>query len=163
MAETIFVVHEHHASQLHYDFRLEIGGVLKSWAIPKGPSMNPADRRLAILVDDHALEYRNFEGIIPQGCYGAGAVAIWDSGVFEPLEENAESGVKRGRLVFRLKGKRLRGAFTLVRLKGRAGGRQWLLIKKQDSAADPQWKLDLALTAALKRRLRGKILPCGVS
>ena len=163
MAEPIFVVHERHASQLHYDFRLEIGGVLKSWAIPKGPSMNPADRRLAILVDDHALPYGSFEGIIPQGSYGAGAVAIWDRGVFEPLEEDAETGVMKGRLVFRLKGKRLRGGFTLVRLKGRADGKQWLLIKKQDSAADPRWKLNPALMPALKRRLREKLLPCGVS
>ena len=145
MAEPIFVVHEHHASHLHYNFRLKIGGALKSWAIPKGPSMNPADRRLAILVDDHPLEYGSFEGSIPQGSYGAGAVAIWDSGVFDPLEEDAETGVKKGRLVFRLKGKRLRGAFTLVCLKGRADGKQWPLIKKQDSAADPRWNLDPAL------------------
>jgi bifunctional non-homologous end joining protein LigD len=115
------------------------------------------------LVDDHPLEYGSFEGIIPQGSYGAGTVAIWDSGVFEPLEEDAETGVMKGRLVFRLKGKRLRGAFALVRLKGRADGKQWLLIKKQDSAADPRWKLNPALMPALKRRLREKLLPCGVS
>lgn len=163
MAEAKFVVHEHHASHLHYDFRLEIGGALKSWAIPKGPSMNPAERRLAIMVEDHPLEYGGFEGIIPQGSYGAGAVVIWDSGAFEPLEEDGERGAEKGRLVFRLKGKRLRGVFSLVRLKGRGGGKEWLLIKKRDGAADPRWKLTPALTPALKKRLQEKIPPCEAS
>jgi len=111
MSAPKFVVHEHHASHLHYDFRLEIGGVLKSWAIPKGPSMNPAERRLAILVEDHPIEYGEFEGIIPEGRYGAGAVVIWDSGVFEPLED-PQAGLANDQLSFRLKRKRLRGEFA---------------------------------------------------
>ncbi len=99
-----FVVHEHHATRLHYDFRLEIAGVFKSWAIPKGPSMNPSDKRLAVMVDDHPLEYGEFEGIIPQGHYGAGAVLIWDWGEFQPGEDS-ESAMKKGRVSFSLTGK----------------------------------------------------------
>lgn len=161
-ARAKFVVHEHHASHLHYDFRLEIGGVLKSWAVPKGPSMNPADRRLAILVEDHPLEYGKFEGIIPAGMYGAGAVVIWDAGVFEPLED-PESGLPKGRLSFRLKGKRLKGEFALVLLKGKGDGKQWLLMKKKDAHADPSWKLKPALVAKKRNSLRERLPPCGVS
>jgi bifunctional non-homologous end joining protein LigD len=124
MAMARFVVHEHHAARLHYDFRLEVGGVLKSLAVPKGPSMNPGDKRLAVHVDDHPLEYAAFEGVIPAGSYGAGTVAIWDEGRFEPLED-PEAGLAKGHLSFRLTGKRLRGAFALVRMTGD----QWLLIK----------------------------------
>lgn len=159
MSKLKFVVHEHHASHLHYDFRLEIGGVLKSWAIAKGPSMNPAERRLAILVEDHPLEYGDFEGIIPEGMYGAGAVVIWDSGVFEPLE-NPESSLAKGRLSFRLKGKRLKGEFALALLKGKSDGRQWLLMKKRDAHADPSWKLESALTAKKRRSLKERAPPC---
>lgn len=156
-----FVVHEHHAAHLHYDFRLEIGGVLKSWAIPKGPSMNPAERRLAILVDDHPIEYGEFEGIIPEGRYGAGAVVIWDSGVFEPLED-PEAGLANGRLSFRLKGKRLKGEFALALLRGKGDDKQWLLMKKKDGYADPSWKISSALTPKKRRLLNERLPPCEV-
>jgi bifunctional non-homologous end joining protein LigD len=124
-----FVVHEHHATHLHWDFRLEFEEVLKSWAIPKGPSMNPADRRLAIQVEDHSLEYGNFAGTIPEGEYGAGEVLIWDQGNYEPLTEFAE-GLATGTVSFRLHGRKLTGEFTLVRLK-KGTGKEWLLIKKK--------------------------------
>lgn len=110
-----FVVHEHHATRLHWDFRLEHDGVLKSWAIPKGPSMNPADKRLAIQVEDHSLEYGEFEGTIPEGRYGAGEVIIWDRGTFEPIGDLGE-GLHTGRIAFTLHGSRLTGEFSLVRL-----------------------------------------------
>ncbi len=126
-----FVVHEHHATRLHYDFRLEISGVLKSWAVPKGPSMNPSDKRLAVRVDDHPLEYGEFEGIIPVGQYGAGSVLIWDSGEFLP-EGDPEDALKKGRLSFVLEGKKLKGSFSLILMKGRGTGKDWLLIKGQD-------------------------------
>jgi len=141
-----FVVQEHHASHLHYDFRLEVGGVLKSWAMPKGPSMNPADKRLAVLVEDHPIDYAAFEGIIPEGRYGAGTVVIWDGGNFIPLED-LDTGLSKGHLSFCLMGKRLRGEFALVLLKRSKTGKEWLLIKKQDAFADPSWKLEKALTA----------------
>ena len=126
-----FVVQEHHATHLHYDFRLESGGVLKSWAIPKGPSMNPADKRLAIQVGDHALEYGSFEGTIPDGQYGAGRVLIWDEGTYEPLLD-MEAGLEKGSLAFRLHGNRLNGEFALVRIKKSQTGKEWLLIKKKE-------------------------------
>lgn len=121
---SIFVVHEHHASHLHFDFRLEMDGVLKSWAIPKGPSMNPKDKRLAILVEDHPLEYAGFEGIIPEGQYGAGQVLIWDKGEFEIVE----GSIKDKKLVIDIKGRKLKGLFSLFMLKGQP--KNWLLIKK---------------------------------
>src|SRR5450830_1470241 len=126
-----FVVQEHHATHLHYDFRLESGGVLKSWAIPKGPSMNPADKRIAIQVGDHALEYGSFEGTIPEGQYGAGRVLIWDEGTYEPLLD-MEAGLLDGNLDFRLHGNRLNGQFALVRIKKSQTGKEWLLIKKKE-------------------------------
>ena len=134
-----FVVQEHHARRLHYDFRLEVGGVLKSWAVPKGPSLNPADKRLAIQTEDHPLEYGNFEGTIPAGHYGAGEVAIWDSGTFEPEGTlSAAEQIERGELKFTLHGKKLKGSFVLVRIRGRGDGakKEWLLIKHRDQAAD---------------------------
>ena len=127
-----FVVQEHHATHLHYDFRLEVSGVLKSWAIPKGPSMNPADKRLAIQVEDHALKYGSFEGTIPEGQYGAGRVVIWDAGKYEPLED-AETGLKKGSFAFCLYGDRLSGEFALVRIKKSTTGKEWLLIKQKDT------------------------------
>jgi bifunctional non-homologous end joining protein LigD len=129
-----FVVHEHHATHLHWDFRLEYAGVLKSWAVPKGPSMNPSDRRLAIQVEDHDLEYGKFEGTIPEGEYGAGEVHIWDEGTYEPLDDFAE-GLTTGAIRFRLHGKKLSGEFSLVRLK-KGTEREWLLIKKKQTKND---------------------------
>ena len=142
-----FVVHEHHATRLHYDFRLEIGGVLKSWAIPKGPSMNPRDKRLAVAVEDHPLAYGDFEGIIPAGHYGAGEVVIWDAGTFIPLNDPA-IGLEEGRLTFLLEGKRLQGEFALVRFAGKE--KDWLLIKKHGADADTAWKIEPVLTRSRK-------------
>ena len=129
-----FVVQEHHATHLHYDFRLEVGGVLKSWAIPKGPTMNPTLKRLAIQVEDHSLEYGSFEGVIPEGEYGAGKVLIWDDGIYEPMLDMDE-GLKKGNLAFCLYGKKLNGKFVLVQIKKCQTSKEWLLIKKKDASA----------------------------
>ncbi len=142
-----FVVHEHHASHVHFDFRLEVRGVLRSWAVPKGPSMNPADRRLAIQVEDHPLDYVDFEGVIPDGEYGAGPVVVWDSGEYDLQKENADV------VEFSLRGKKLKGGFALVRIKGRGKGNEWLLIKRKDDYAAASWKLKSALTARKKKTL----------
>lgn len=130
-----FVVHEHHARQLHFDLRLERDGVLKSWAIPKGPSMNPTDKRLAIMVEDHPLEYGNFEGIIPEGHYGAGKVYIWDKGKYTTVK----GSIEEGQWEIYIEGEKLKGNFVLLRLKGKE--EQWLLIKKKDEFADYNFKL----------------------
>ena len=124
-----FVVHEHHAKRLHFDLRLEMDGALKSWAVPKGPSMNTADKRLAVMVDDHELDYAVFEGTIPEGQYGAGDVFIWDSGTFELKTGDLRSG--KIEIIF--KGKKLRGLFALVKMSGKE--KEWLLIKKRDEFA----------------------------
>jgi bifunctional non-homologous end joining protein LigD len=153
-----FVVHEHHATRLHYDFRLEISGVLKSWAIPKGPSMNASDKRLAVMVEDHPLEYGDFVGIIPQGQYGAGPVLIWDSGEFQ-TEGDPEVALTKGKLTFSLKGKKLKGSFALVLMKGRGTGKDWLLIKGKDAYATEGWQIQEELTPAKKRKLTEKIPP----
>ena len=157
-----FVVHEHHSTRLHYDFRLEIAGVLKSWAIPKGPSMNPSEKRLAVMVEDHLLEYGDFEGIIPQGNHGAGPVLIWDSGEFQ-TEGDPETALKRGRLNFILEGKKLKGDFSLVLMKGRGTGKDWLLIKGKDSFAKEDWKVKEDLTPARKKKMKEKIPSCETS
>lgn len=140
--ELIFVVQKHDATNLHYDFRLELDGVLTSWAIPKGPSMNPEDKRLAIMVEDHPFDYKDFEGIIPEGNYGAGEVIIWDNGKYKATDaiDNHESvkllhnGLKKGHLAIFLEGSKLKGEFDLIKLYGRQEN-AWLLIKKKDEYA----------------------------
>jgi bifunctional non-homologous end joining protein LigD len=144
----IFVVQKHDASHLHYDFRLAIHGVLVSWAVPKGPSMNPAEKHLAIRTEDHPLEYAEFEGVIPKGQYGAGTVMVWDTGTYDPMDDNIplEQQLARGKIDFELHGVKLRGGFTLART-GKssidANGRErWLLIKQRDEYADPSWDIE---------------------
>ena len=150
-----FVVQKHRATALHYDFRLEIGGVMPSWSIPKGPTLDPRVRRLAMPTGPHDLEYRHFEGVIRKGEYGAGAVMIWDKGTYAPetevskgvrrevkardeAEETAEEGLRDGNLKFTLYGGKLRGSFALVRTKGLGGTREaWLLIKHKDRFCKP--------------------------
>jgi bifunctional non-homologous end joining protein LigD len=139
-----FVVQRHRATRLHYDFRLEIDGVLMSWAVPKGPSLNPADRRMAVHTEDHPLSYFDFEGVIPKGQYGGGDVIVWDWGTFEPEEtDDPGDSVRRGELKFRLHGQKLRGRFTLVRIRSDDPQKDdWLLIHKKDDDADPGWNVD---------------------
>ncbi len=158
-AGATFVVQKHAARRLHYDFRLEIDGVLKSWAVPKGPSLNPEDKRLAVQTEDHPLEYGKFEGVIPKGNYGAGTVMIWDAGTWHP-EAPIHEQLAKGDLKFSLNGTKLRGSFVLVRTKrtsgsgktagtdksggtGKTAQAEWLLIKHRDEHADPSWDIDL--------------------
>ena len=137
-----FVVQRHKATRLHYDFRLEMNGVLKSWAVPKGPSLNPKDKRLAMMVEDHPYDYKDFTGIIPEGNYGAGIVEIWDTGTYSDLENSdkksaekkLKAGLESGNLKVRLFGKKLKGEFALVKLKGNEDN-SWLLIKHNDEYA----------------------------
>lgn len=155
-----FVVQKHNARQLHYDFRLEHDGVLKSWAVPKGPSLNPADKRLAMMVEDHPLDYIKFEGIIPSGNYGAGTVMVWDFGNYlsigsksvEESEKLMKSGLHKGEIKFVLNGKKLKGGFVLVHTKGR-GENSWLLIKETD-----KYKSKKDITKLDKSFLTGKNL-----
>jgi bifunctional non-homologous end joining protein LigD len=160
-----FVVQRHRATRLHYDFRLEMEGVLKSWAVPKGPSLNPGDKRLAMAVEDHPVSYFDFEGNIPEGNYGAGTVMVWDVGTWEPLssvpvngeyvpgtEAEAAAMIKKGDLKFRLKGKRLNGDFALIHIKARrpgSKGNEWLMIKKHDKYVDEKFDIDKYDTSVL--------------
>lgn len=139
----IFVVQKHAARALHYDVRLEIGGVLVSWAVPKGPSLNPKIKRLAVMTEDHPMEYAKFEGIIPRGEYGGGAVIVWDRGTYKNMREKdgkpvpMETCLKEGRLEVFLRGKKLKGAFALIKTRWKEGNKsQWLLIKMKDEYAD---------------------------
>jgi bifunctional non-homologous end joining protein LigD len=149
-----FVVQKHKATSLHYDFRLEIGGVMPSWSVPKGPTLDSSVRRLALPTTDHLLEYRRFEGVIPKGGYGAGPVMIWDEGTYNPevevskgvrmetkdkgeAERVASESLLDGNLKFRLYGKKLRGSFALVRTAGLGGKESWLLIKHRDEYSQP--------------------------
>jgi bifunctional non-homologous end joining protein LigD len=153
-----FVVQKHRASHLHYDFRLELDGVLLSWAVPRGPSLDPADKRLAMQVEDHPVSYFDFEGNIPPDNYGAGSVMVWDVGTWQPLspvmvegnyvpasDEEARAMLAKGDLKFRLKGKRLNGDFALIKMKGRRAGskgNEWLLIKKHDEHEVEDYDID---------------------
>ena len=137
-----FVIHEHHATRLHFDLRLEIGGVLKSWAVPKGVSMNPAEKRLAVQVPDHSLGYIGFEGRLAEGTYGAGEVRIWDRGEFE-TDSDAGEELRKGKLVFTFDGGKLRGEFTLLKMWNQE--KNWLVIKTKDAFADKDWKLETVL------------------
>ena len=135
-----FCVQRHVARRLHYDLRLEVGGTLKSWAVPKGPTLDPDSKRLAAHVEDHPIDYGSFEGNIPEGNYGAGSVMLWDRGTYELLgDAPAEEQLERGDFKFRLHGEKLKGAYALVRMKGRGKGNDWLLIKKRDEFAAPGW------------------------
>jgi bifunctional non-homologous end joining protein LigD len=131
----LFVVQKHSARRLHYDFRLEVDGVLKSWAVPKGPSFDPAVKRLAVAVEDHPLDYADFEGVIPEGQYGAGTVAVWDHGNYEPKDDtDVAAALAEGELKFELEGRKLKGIWVLVRMRGK----NWLLIKHQDRYASTE-------------------------
>lgn len=141
----IFVIQKHDASQLHYDFRLEVDGVLKSWAVPKGPSTDPSDKRLAVPTEDHPLEYADFEGVIPKEEYGGGTVLVWDTGTYRNLREEKkedqtpmEKAFEQGKLEVWLEGKKLEGGYALIRTgkPDKAGRERWLLIKKKDEKAD---------------------------
>ena len=137
--QPIFVIQKHHASQLHYDFRLEMEGVLKSWAVPRGPSYDPANKRLAMMTEDHPYDYASFEGVIPEGNYGAGNVIIWDQGTWEFVEpgDDPVKALKGGKLAFKLFGKKMFGEWALVRIKGRSTkGNEWLLLKHRDEWAN---------------------------
>ncbi len=168
-----FVVQRHRATRLHHDFRLELDGVLKSWAVPRGPSLDPSDKRLAMHVEDHPVSYFDFEGTIPEGNYGAGTVMVWDVGTWEPLspvpvdgkyvpgtDKEAEAMLAKGDLKFRLKGKRLKGDFALVHIKGRrpgSKGNEWLLIKKKDDEVVPGYDIEKEDTSVLTGRTLAQI------
>lgn len=143
-----FVIHEHHATNLHFDLRLEMDGVLKSWAVPKGLSLNPNDKRLAIAVPDHSLNYIDFVGTLAEGTYGAGRVAIWDNGEYS-TETNPFDQLVKGRLNFTFYGKKLQGKFSLWRMKNQKN--QWLIIKNRDDFADLNWKLETVLEPKKKK------------
>jgi bifunctional non-homologous end joining protein LigD len=149
-----FVIQKHAASRVHFDFRLELDGVMKSWAVPKGPSYDPAVRRLAMEVEDHPIEYNSFEGTIPKGEYGGGTVMLWDRGTYEPEAGGGakalREGYERGDLKIVLHGKRLRGGWVLVRMRRDEGGRaQWLLIKHRDEYADADYDVVADVTTSV--------------
>lgn len=151
-----FVVQKHQASHLHYDFRLEWNGVLLSWAVPKGPSLDPSVKRLAMAVEDHPLDYANFEGVIPAGQYGGGTVMVWDRGTYMPAEPDVGDAVRRGQLKFTLNGKKLKGEWVLVRTGGRVS-RTWLLIKHRDVFASTRDILEEEPRSVISNRLMAEI------
>jgi bifunctional non-homologous end joining protein LigD len=154
-----FVVHKHRASQLHYDFRLEWKGVLLSWAVPKGPSLDPSTKRLAMQVEDHPLEYAGFEGVIPEGEYGGGTVMVWDRGTWTPESEDVDAALQKGDLKFTLAGKKLRGSWVLVRTRGRFSSAKpsWLLIKHRDEFASDEDITTTEPRSVVSKRLLAEI------
>jgi len=153
-----FCVQRHDATRLHYDFRLEIDGVLKSWAIPKGPTLDPAVKHFAAHVEDHPVDYGDFEGNIPKGNYGAGSVMLWDAGTFELVGDTpGKDQLARGDLKFKLHGEKLQGEFAIVHMKGRGKGNEWLLIKKRDQAAVPGWDVEAHAYSVLSGRTQEEI------
>ena len=154
-----FVVQKHRASHLHYDFRLEMDGVLKSWAVPKGPSLDPGDKRLAMQVEDHPVSYFHFEGKIPEGNYGAGTVMVWDTGTWKPLGDE-HAMLNKGDLKFQLNGEKLKGEFVLAKMRSRrpgSKGTEWLLIKKKDDAMKPGFNIDKLDYSVLTKRSLSEI------
>src|SRR5580700_10445054 len=163
----LYVIQKHRASQLHYDFRLEFRGVLLSWAVPKGPSLDPSVKRLAMQVEDHPLEYGEFEGVIPEGEYGGGTVMLWDNGEWVPESDDVEAALEKGDLKFKLEGKKLHGSWVLVRTRGfgRKPDKSWLLIKHRDkyasnkdiTASQPRSVLSKRLLANIARDNGGDV------
>jgi bifunctional non-homologous end joining protein LigD len=157
--QLLYVIQKHRATQLHYDFRLEFEGVLLSWAVPKGPSLDPSVKRLAMQVEDHPVDYGGFEGVIPEGEYGGGTVMVWDTGTWTPESVDIAAALKKGDLKFSLHGKKLRGSWVLVRTHGygSSSGKSWLLIKHRDEFASTE---DIAVTepnSAVSKRLLADI------
>ncbi len=157
-----FCVQRHDATHLHYDFRLEMGGTLKSWAVPKGPSLDPAVKHFAAQVEDHPIEYGDFEGNIPKGNYGGGSVMLWDRGTFQLIgPESGEAQLERGDLKFELHGEKLAGTWAIVRMKGRGkggrAGKEWLLIKKKDAAAVTGWDIEQHAVSVKTGRTQAEI------
>lgn len=150
----IFVIQKHRATQLHYDFRLEVGGVLKSWAVPKGPSLDPSVKRLAMQVEDHPVDYAKFEGVIPEGEYGGGTVMVWDYGTYKAENtDDVEQALQKGELKLSLSGKKLKGGWVLVRTRNR----QWLLIKHKDYYTMEEDVTEIAPVSILTRRTLAEI------
>lgn len=156
----VYVIQKHQASHLHYDFRLEWNGVLLSWAIPKGPSLDPSVKRLAAAVEDHPVEYGSFEGVIPEGEYGGGTVMLWDTGTWTPEDPGVDAALRKGELKFTLNGKKLKGSWVLIRTKGGFGGSskpQWLLIKHRDRYASTDDLLTVKPRSVSSNRLMADI------
>jgi len=155
----LYVIQKHRATQLHYDFRLEFNGVLLSWAVPKGPSLDPSVKRLAMQVEDHPREYGDFEGVIPEGEYGGGTVMVWDTGEWIPESKHVEAALAKGDLKFTLRGKKLKGSWVLVRTHGYGSkeGKSWLLIKHRDEFASTRDITEEEPRSALSRRLLADI------
>ena len=149
----IFVIQKHRATQLHYDFRLEADGVLKSWAVPKGPSLDPTVKRLAMQVEDHPVDYAKFEGVIREGEYGGGTVMVWDYGTYNPETDDVSAALRKGELKFELDGQKLKGSWVLVRTRDR----QWLLIKHRDYYTTEEEVTELAPASILTRRTLAEI------